>query len=398
MIDLAAQLVAQTKAKIFDALVTVAEGTGLFVESWERGDPTRALFSAVANRWADWEANVPEIVRGHYLGLAKGVWLKLKLEQDFNVTYRTATYAECVGDLVNATTEDLGTVDAESLLFVNSITGAEYRNTDDITLGPSATAAGITIRAVSPGTDSNAGVGDIEGPSEPLISGVTFANTSVALASDDEDQEAARARGQAKLGALSPNGPRDVYRYTILSPEYQPNGVTNVERVRTFEDGDRGKVYVILRGASGAVAGADVTQAQTIIDTYCEPTGIDARAYSAVNKISAITYSLWVYDSIGLTSDEVKAQVAAYLAEAFRKREPGGDILTGDTNGKLYVKWIEAQIIQSVAPFGFKVSVTTPSADVAISVTLDPDLMTASVEVSTLGAITATVTQEPAPK
>lgn len=398
MIDLAAQLIAQTKAKIFDTLIALAAATGLDVESFESGDPTRALYSAVANRWADWEKNVPEIVRGHYLGLARGVWLRLKLEQDYNITYRTATYAECVGDLVNSTTEDFGTIDAEALLFTNSTTGAEYRNVDPITLGPSATASGITVRAVEPGTDSNALAGDIDTISDPQVAGLSFANTTAALASDDEAEEDARARGQAKLGALSPNGPRDVYQYVILSPEYQPNGVTNVEKVRTFEDGDRGKVYAILRGASGAVAAGDVTQAQAIIDEWCEPTGIDARAYSAVNKVSAITYSLSVYDSIGLTNAEIETKVAEYLAAAFRARPPGGDILDGDTNGKLYVKWIEAQIIQAVAPYGFKVAVTLPAADVTLNVVLNPGLMTASVEVSTLGTITPTITQTSAPR
>ena len=388
-VSLATLLLKATKAEIYKKLLDIGVVTGLLTESWEEGDPTRSLWDATSELAEVWEANRGEIVAGGLLGLASGKWLTLLLAQNYNVTRRVATFATCTVEVTNATSENLGTIDIDDLTFENSSTGATYRNTESKVLGPSSTVT-FEVEAEVAGTDSNAGIGDID-TLVPSIPGVTATNTTAAVALDEESDDAATDRGKAKLESFSPAGPKGAYDYAIKTPELQTDGVSNVTRTRIVDESDIGQVAVFVAGASGAVLAGDVTKAEEAAETYANPHKTDLFVLNTTNKTIAVTYALWVYDTINLTTAEIEDLVEAKLVEEFPKRPIGGDVIPPATSGKIYRDWIEAQILAAVYPHGFRCTVSTPAADVDLQLDFQPQGVSIA-EVAVLGTITPAVT------
>jgi len=121
-------------------------------------------------------------------------------------------------------------------------------------------------------------------------------------------------------------------------------------------------------------------------ETWCVPLCIDATAVAASNVPVNVTYTLYVYDEIASTDAELEQIVEDALIEAFRKLPIGGHIMppvTVGSTGYLTKNWLEAVIIQAVAPHGFEVNLVAPSSDVSLVVS----------QVATLGTITPTIEQ-----
>jgi hypothetical protein len=125
---------------------------------------------------------------------------------------------------------------------------------------------------------------------------------------------------------------------------------------------------------------------QTAIDENVEPLTVTATVTNATGVTQAVTYSLWVYDSSGLTEAEIETAVEDALIAGFALKAIGGDVIT-PPSGYLYKGWIEATILAAVSPHGFRVTVATPAADVALT----------SSQVAVLGTVTPTVTIIEAP-
>lgn len=374
----------ETEATLLAKLYAVLSAVDLDVESFAEGDPTRSEVYAIARTQEAKESIVTGAIRGGFTDTAEDAWLDVCVQSLFDVERRGASYATCTVRYTNGSSQ-LFTIDPEEDTARNSTTGATYRNTgatptDDTlvqrTLAPGGTLDLIFAAEVA-GSDSNATTGEID----ELVTGragVTIANITAAVAVDEERDDAYRARGKGKLSALSPNGPKGAYDYVVQTPDL--NGGANVTRSRTFGNSTVGAVTVYVANASGAVSGGDVTLCQTAVETYCEPLTIGATVASAVNKTIAVTYSLWVYDSINLTTSAIEALVSAALSDAIASRDIGGDIIPPALTGTLYKSFVEATILRAVHPHGFRVSVTTPSGDTAMAID----------EVAVLGTVTAT--------
>ena len=384
-ISLSDLISSETKEAILQKALDVASALGLETESWRSGDPTRSLFYAMAARFEEWEAEdkIPGFIRSGFLGLAAGDWLTLKAQQDYNVERRVATYATCTVRLTNGGSALVGLIAANAVTVRNSTTNKTYRNTSSGTLaaGP-ATYVDLDFTAEEAGSDSNSAIGEIDAM-VTTISNVTCSNTTAATATDEEEDDALTARAQAKLGSISVNGPKGGYYYAATTPELQSDGISNVTRVRVVADSELGEVAVYLAGASGAVAGADVTKATETIDTWATPHAVSVTVASAANLSFAITYTLWVYDTISKTSAEIEDDVEAALTAAFADKAIGGDVIPPATTGTLYKDWVEAVILQAVAPHGFRVTLSAPSSDTAMAIN----------QVAVLGTITPTINQ-----
>ncbi len=379
-VALATLIVPVTREQNFAALLGIATGLGLETETWRAGDPTRSEFYAVAIEAELRDALIVDTIRGGYLDLSGEEWLTLLAQYRFNVTRRAASAGTCTIRLTNASVAPFD-FEAGDVTVRNSTTLQTYRTTTGGTLaGGIGQTLDLEVEAEVAGSDSTSGVGEVD-ELVTALPNVTGTNTTAAIGSDEESDAALIERCRAKFASLSPAGPKAAYHYAATTAEL--NGGANVTRTRVVADSSTGDVTVYLANDSGAVAAGDVTLAEEGIETWATPLCIDCTVQSAVAQVQAITYTLWVYDSIALTTEEIETLVEDALTEEFKRIPVGGDIIPPATTGKLYQGRIIACIIAAVSPHGFRVSLAIPAADVD----LDPS------EVLTLGAVTATINQ-----
>lgn len=375
-IDLADLDTQETEVTIFQKLVDILEALGVATTTWKPGDPTRSLVYAVARLLAAKESIEVSLVKAGFLELAEQKWLTAKGASDRDVVRQEATFAECAFLLTSTSALDIP-IDPEDLTLRDSTTGATYRNTTGGTLLAGGTLS-VTIRAEVAGSGSSAVIGDID-QIVTSVPGVTGVNTSVAVGLDEESDTDYRDRCRDKLASISGMGPDAIYDFVARTQPF--NGGANVTQTQVVADNIDGTVDVYLAGPSGTVSGPDVALAQAGFDDWAEPLAIQSTAISCTVLTQPVIYQLWVYSSIGMTLAEIEDAVEAALQAEIAGRRIGGDIIPPALTGSIYKGWLEATIIEAVAPHGFRVSVTTPSADVAL----------AEGEKMVLGVVTPTV-------
>lgn len=370
-------ITAVTSTKIYAKLLTLAQAVGLSTESWQDGDPTKTLLDSVSRRDETRESLIVDAIRGGLLDLAEGGWLTLLARYGFKVERRGATFATCTVRYTNAGTAFAEIEEPEDSTTKNSTTEAFFRNT---TVGviPAGGFVDLEVIADVAGSDANSAVGEID-YLVTSIPNVTVSNTTAAIGTDEETDEELRARCRAKMQSISPNGPRGAYHYFATTPEYNEGAA--ITRTRVVPDSDTGDVQVYLAGAAGAVSSDDRQLAEDAIDAWATPLCIEATVSSATNFSQAVTYTLWVYDDVSLTVAEIEEAVENALLEALRTRPIGGDVIPPAATGAIYKDWLEAVILRAVHPYGFKVTLATPTVDVALTIG----------QVMTLGAVTATI-------
>lgn len=372
----------ETKQAIYERAIDIATDLGLPVTSWQPGDPTRSQYWLEAETLATFETIMSGYITSGFLDLAAADtarynWLVVMAYQVYGYVADEATYATTTVTLTNGG-GGLFEIEAGDLTLKSSTTDKTYTNTTGGTLasGPGTT-LDITVVADEAGSDSTASATEIDTMVTTLLS-VTCSNATAAIGTDAESAESIVEGCRDKLGSFSPNGPPDAYDYVARNSDL--TGTTNVTRSRTFSDTTTGDVDVYLAGPSGAVAGADVTLVEAAIVTWSTPQCVTPAVASAVNEVIAITYELWLYDSVGLTQAEVEEQVEAALETLFLARPIGGDIIGAVGSGKFYVSMITGAIRAAFPTYFVDIDVTLPAADVAI----------AENDVPVLGAVTAT--------
>lgn len=377
-VSLSSLIAAVSKEAILSKLLTIASALGLSTESWQPGDPTRTLFAALSQMDEDREVLVIDLVKSGFLDLASGIGLTLLARYLFLVERRTATYATSTIRLTNGSGA-FHNFDAEDLTFRNSATGKTFRNTTGGTLASGiGQTLDLEIKAEEGGSDSTSAVGEID-ELVYAVANVSAVNTTAAVGTDEESDPDLRERCRAKLQSISVAGPRGGYHYAAVTPEL--NGGAAVTKTREVPDSDVGHVDVYLAGPAGAVSSDDRDLVEEAIETWATPLCIDVTVASAENFVQAVTYTLWLYDTAAETTAQIEEKIEDALLEAFKTRPIGGDVISPDPTGFIYKDWIEAQIIRAVSPHGFKVTVSTPAADVALNIN----------QVASLGAVTATI-------
>lgn len=373
MPSLASQLLTETKAAIYARGLAVATSLGLVTTSWAAGDPTRSLYHFLSEILEALEVNVAGYVASGFLDYATGDWLTILAEQLYGVTRTAATYASTTVTLSNGG-GGYYEIAAGDIRVQNSASGATYTNTSGGTLTaaltPGATLV-IDITADETGSGSNAGAGDIDTIVTSML-GVTCANATAAIGVDEEEDADLRERCRARLGMLSPNGPRDVYDYVVRSPElmaeFLGGAAMGITRSRTIADDSTGAVTVYVAGASGAVSGDNVTAAQAALEAYAAPLCITPTAVNCSAVPIAVTYSVWMYTSVGEDEAAIEATISDAIDAVLLSRPIGGDIVAPATTGKLYQSILAAAIRAAYPDHIFRVSVATPSGDTALAI------------------------------
>lgn len=383
MPTLASLLIEETKAEIYARGLAVATALGLPVTSWVAGDPTRSLYHYVAEVLSTLESMAAGFVGSGFLDYATGDWLTLLADQIYNVQRVEATYASTTVRLAN-TGGGIFVIAPGDVVVKNSTTGKTYTNIDGGTLLGSPLNLDLVFTADESGSASSADATDIDTMVTTLL-GVTCSNPTAALGLDEEADTSVRERCRAKLGTLSATGPRDAYDSVVRDSTLTGN--TEITRSRTVADSVTGDVTTYVAGASGAVSGAAVTAAQAAVEEWATPLCITPAVSNCSSVTIAVTYSLWLYTSVGETTATIEAAVEAALEELFAVRPIGGDIIAPATTGKIYKSLIESTIRGVYPNHAFRVSVSAPAGDTSLGIN----------EVAALGVVTPTVSLEAAP-
>jgi phage-related baseplate assembly protein len=377
-IDLATLLIRETKAEIYAKGLQVATALGLPVTTWHAGDPTRSDYWFIAELQETWETIVTLFIGAGFLDEAEEDWLTLHAEQMYDVARVDATFATCSVTLTNGGGGSY-TIEAGDLTVRNSTTDATFRNTTGGTLSPGpGTTLALDFTADESGAESSSAIGEVDEMVTALL-GVTCANTTAAVGIDAQSDDSLREQCRDKLGALSPNGPRDAYSYVAKS--YELTTTAAVTRVRVFDDTDTGDVQIYVAGSSGAITAPELALVEEAIVTYAVPICITPTVSNAANLTVAVTYSLWLYASDSRTVGEVEEAVEAALEQLFAGKAIGGDIISPATTGYLYTSDIIAAI-SAVSSYSFRVTLAAPAANVAMT----------NSQVAVLGTVTPTVT------
>ncbi len=377
-ISLASLLLRQTKADIYEYALGIANAIGLPVSTWTAGDPTRSLFHVEAEMFEALEDSIAGYVSSGFLDEATGDWLIILAEQTFGVTVPPPTYATTDVVLTNPGGGFYPDIEAGDLTLKNTTTGKTYTNTTGGTLasGPGTTLT-VTVVADEPGSDSSASAGEIDDLVTPLGS-TTCTNPTAAVGTDLQSEETTRLQCRARRARATPNGPKDAYTDVALDPDL--TGTNVITRARAYADSDTGDVTVYLAGPSGAIDEADRALVELAILENATPLCITPTVLSCTNVVVPVTYTLWIYKRSNKTAAEVEEEIEEALEQMLAAQPIGGDIISPATTGSLYLTLVESTI-RGVFPDAFRVSVSLPAADTALT----------NGQVAALGTVTATI-------
>jgi hypothetical protein len=173
-------------------------------------------------------------------------------------------------------------------------------------------------------------------------------------------------------------GPSDAYGYAARNAKRLDGTSVGVTRIRTTKDG-YGNVYVYVATASGAVPGSasdpttDLGAVNEAIQHNAAALGDTAHTLAAVPVAIAVNYSIWLYNSLSLTQEQIENAIEA--------SQPIGGNIIGTDPGKIFTSAISAAIarakISDVSSLrGVKVQVNLPASDVPLAISEVPTLGT----------------------
>ncbi len=371
-----------TADEIKEVGLALADAEGLSTETWQEGDPTRTLLAIDSTKLSMLTETNVAAIKGGFLGLAEDGWLSLWGEHMFEVPRRSATFASAA-DAIELTNSGSNTYvyDAEDVTVLNTGSGKTYKITEGFTLNPGDVLT-LDCRADEIGTDSNAGIGDIDDLVTTMI-GVTVTNVVALGARDDESDSDYVERLEASRGRLSPDGPSGAYAYfATTDADGEPLDV-NITRIRVDGDTDDGSVTVTLASDTGAASGGDVTTAEANIVANCVPTGTVAIVQASTETTYSVTATVWVSTRAGLTAGEIEDAIEAQLIDWNKEIPIGGE----EPDGYVYLDGIKAQIVRALtipnspASYLKKLTVASPAGDIPL----------ANTAVAKLTAVTITV-------
>lgn len=367
----------ETQEEALDSLLSIAASLGLPTTAWQTGSPIRSLLTTIAQKVADLSEVSTEITRGGFGDLlSSDAWADAWAESIYDETRIQAVAATGLINIDNSsgTQYDLA---IGALIVAHATTGKTYRNTAAISILAGTGVDDVTIQCDETGTVGNAAPATVTVLVNSLA-GVTLTNPLAVLGADKETTAALVERCRAKLGSLSPNGPKDAYNYIATTPAFSAVA-TPITRTNTVSDSATGIVTTYLATASGAPVAGDVTIVQAAFEEWAEPWGVQAVAVAATPLTVNVAYQVWVSGS-NLTQAQIETAIGNALSVWFASLDIGGYVISPDT-GAIYVDALQ-QVIGTATPGILRVSVTTPAGTTA---------MTAN-QVAVLGTVTPTIT------
>lgn len=369
-----------TADEVEEAIYAAIQARGAKTTSWKPGAVVRTIVAGASIALAAFSELQALIAKSGFLDFAEEDWLTFLADYVFGVERITGTFATGEVTLTNtsATPYSGG---AGDLIVSNSTTDKAYRSTGSWSVAAGGTAT-VAIQAVEAGADSTSPAGDID-TLVTTLTGVTVSNAAAVVGTDEEEDAALRTRCLERTGPLSPNGPSDAYGYIARNATDSSGNAIGVTRVSTQAVGD-GSVNVWVASATGGITGTAGNPATDLgaiaeeIYEQAEPLGIEAVVASASTVNVPVTYAVWIYTSVGLTSSEIEDLIETALEELMSNTPIGGHLIGSDR--KLYTEDI-ITAIGSVKDEIFRIDLTLPAADVTLAIN----------EIPVLGTVTATI-------
>ena len=372
------------------SIYSVLAATGVTTTTWKPGAVVRTLIAAVAIVVSSLSQLTALLASSSFLSTSTGEWLGQTARNVYNVEPLPATFATTTVTIVN-TGGGVYSFDPGDLQVINRITKQAYFNTASVSIGSGATVY-VIVQAYAAGSLGTSHPGEISDfQTAGLSPNVTVTNEQAAIGTDAESDPSIRQRCLDKLGSLSPNGPSDAYAYVARSAVDQNGAPLGVSRIKVENDG-YGTVKVTLGKADGGVPGTvgDTSTPLGIVDDEMQrkaaPLAVTLDTFSANARSVDVTYTIWLYNTTGLTDDQIKEAIQENLQQ-FMSVQPIGGNLIGTNTGRIYFSAIEAAV-GGTAPQGvplptMRVEVTTPSSDFL----LNPD------DASVVGTVSGQVIQ-----
>lgn len=379
MLPLEKLIVPLTRDQVKAQLLRIAARLRIPTTTWRVFGISNVIVTLMAAVIASFTTILALVVRANFLDLATGPLLTLLARFVYGVTRQEAVFArESCLTLINAGggefDEPVG-----ALVVKNPTTGKLYRNVNPIYLGPLETLTDVVLEAFEIGSASTSAPGTIT-EMVTTWTGVTCSNPKAIVGRDAELDEPLRVRCRARLGALSPFGPADAFRYVATSRDL--HGV-DVTRCKVEHDTTTGFVAVVIAGPGGAIAGdkdditTDLGKVHDALQRFATPLCVTTEAVSASPVPVTVDYAAWISSRENLTGADTQARVATHLATWFSTLEIGGNAKPGQ-GGKLWVNAVEGEVKRAAPVFQVEVD--------GVDVELGPR------EVPVLSVLTAAVT------
>lgn len=368
-----------TAEEVESTILSVATTLGLQVTAWQPFGVARTLIKIFAQKVADLSSFASEIAKSGFLDLCPDAWLPLVAFYVYGVKKTEATFASGSITFTNTSATNYP-VTAGDIRVAHATTGKTYINNEDFTI-PAQGSITTQILAEEAGAASSAGAGEITKMVTTYL-GVTCSNANPVLGADAESRADLIKRCKAKLGALSPNGPKAIYDYiaTSIAVGPPPTGVSApINRTLTVVDATTGFVTVYLANANGPVTNDDVTAVNTAIQAQAVPVGVTATPASAAAKAIAITADVHIAGATQSDAD-IKTKISRVLGDYFKTIPIGGIKLAGQASGKVFVNALEG-VIRAADSKIVQVVVTLPTGDTTLL----------SSEVATVGTTTLNI-------
>jgi len=358
---------------------------------------------------------VNEAIRGGFKDWAEGQWLSLLAENQYGLLggRLPETFARTTVTFTNSTAGEFTFGPLEQIIK-SSVTGRIFNNENEFVLKPTGDADGgdvvdVVVIAEAAGSDYNAAAGTLT-EMLPAIDGVTLTNAIAAIASDEETSPQLRTRMNDALGALSPEGPPEIYKdvarntYVLEDgtyiythdPDAYPGAVNiGIVRVQVVEDvPDLGDVTVYLATGAGVPTAPQVAAVHELFLLWARPKGVALLPTAAATLVPVnIVYSATYRTRYGVTEEQLEGFVETALEEFFldEERNPLGGVIVPPGPGGSMFRTELSEVISSSrgspdapAPI-VNISALTPLADTALSVG----------QLAVLGTVTPTFTAIP---
>lgn len=322
-----------------------------------------------------------------YQALKKAI--PIAIYQAFDFKLLPAQKASGMVTFTGAPTTSNITVPAGTVLGTTNASDAKtYATTADATIVIGQTTVQAPVLCTSPGAFGNTPVGTITKLITP-ISGISAVSNAAALinGSDRETEDSRRLRFNLYIQTLT-RGTKEAIEYGASTAAlYDSSGATieSVQFVNVVQPAEEnpsnpaGEIYCYIYNGSGSTSTDLVTETQKIIDGYTDAIGNKVAGYKAAGVICTVAKAteqpIDVTCTVTRISTEadpttIQTDCVATIAQLIQDLSMGNDV-------------IHSQIINKVMEVTgvYRVSVSTPSADIAI----------ASDTIPTVGTITVTV-------
>ena len=276
--SVAALITVRTFSTVLSTGLTVAQGLGIDTTTWRTGDPTRSTYNFLAEALSTSDNMVAEFIKAGFLSSASGDWLTLVAKDQFGVDRTLATFATATVTIKN-NGGGFYPIGAGDLTFKSSLSGKTYHNVSAEPTLSAGVQLTIDVVADDSGSDSSAGVDEIDTLVTTLL-GVDVLSSTAAVGVDEQSDPSLVEQCLSSRGALSPNGPADAYEYVARNKAL--TGVQDITRAKSDADNPTLTVTVYLAGPSGPVAGASVTAAQAAFESWATPLCITPVAVNSI--------------------------------------------------------------------------------------------------------------------